>query len=182
MKLIQAVGLAAIGGVFLGTCAFAQRDLPVGAKAPNFSAKGTDGKTHSLASLTKKGATYLYFIKIGCPVNHRAAPHFNKIASSYGAQANMVGVINGSLEDAKAWAKEYGAKFTILADPDLKIIRAYGAQHSPWAAAVAKNGTVQKVWNSGSPTTLTALNKLAATTAGKKMASLSFDGAPSGGG
>ncbi len=182
MKLIRTAALVAVGASLFGAYAFAQVELEVGAKAPNFSAMGTDGQTHSLASLTKTGGVYLYFIQIGCPVNHRAAPHFNKISATYGTKANMVGIINGSAADAKAWAKEYGAKFTILADKDMKIIKAYGAQHSPWATAVSKDGKVSKVWNSGSPSTLTALNKMAAQTAGKKMATLSFDGAPSGGG
>lgn len=182
MKRLRTIAGVAVGLSLVVACACAQRGLETGAKAPNFSAKGTDGKTHSLQSLTKNGAVHLYFIKIGCPVNHLAAPHFNKIAAAYGAGGNLVGVINGSTEEAKAWAKEYRAKFTILADPDLKIISAFGAQHSPWATAVTKAGKVSKVWNSGSPTTLVALNKMAAATAGKKVASLSFDGAPSGGG
>jgi peroxiredoxin len=92
-----------------------------------------------------------------------------------------VGIINGSPQEAKAWAKEYGAKFLILADPNMKIIRSYGAQHSPWALTVSK-GKVSKVWNDGSATTLSALNKSAAKTAGAKLVAMTFDGAPSGGG
>lgn len=182
MQVIRTAALAVVGLSLVGSLACAQRELKSGTKAPDFSAKGTDGKTHTLKSLTKSGSVSLYFIKIGCPVNHRAAPFFNRIAGAYGPQANLVGVINGSLSEAKAWAKEYGAKFPILADPDLKIIQAYGAQYSPWATAISKSGKVTKVWDSGSSETLTALNKIAAETAGKKVANLSFAGAPTGGG
>lgn len=184
MKPIPAaVCSVAVATAFFGALAFGAQDsqMKAGTKAPDFKATGTDGKTHTLASLSKSGDVHLYFIKIGCPVNHRAAPHFKKVAESYGPKGNLVGIINGSPAEAKQWAKEYGAKFLILADPDMKIIRSYGAQHSPWAAAVSK-GKVSKVWDEGSAKTLSALNKLAAKNAGVKEVAMTFDGAPAGGG
>lgn len=173
---------ALVVGVVIAVNSVAQSGLRAGAKAPEFSAKGTDGKTHSLASLNKHGDVHLYFIKIGCPVNHRAAPYVNSIAKSYGPKGNIVGVINGSESEARAWAKEYGAKFTILADPGKKIIRAYGAQHSPWVVSIDKSGKVSHVYNSVSSTTLPNLNAKVAAATGQKLAKLSFEGAPSGGG
>lgn len=181
MSTIRIVGIAVVASALIGSLAFARQGVKVGAKAPDFTATGADGKTYDLKSLAKNGDVYLYFIKIGCPVNHRAAPHFKKIANAYGAKANLIGVIDGDVNEAKQWAKEYGTSFTILADPKLKIIRAYGAQYSPWVVHVSK-GKVAKVWDEGSSKTLTVLNKLAATTAGKKVAMLNFDGAPTGGG
>lgn len=181
--LLAACCSGGVAAAFFGALAFAPQDVQrqIGAKAPDFKAVGTDGKSHTLASLSKVGDVHLYFIKIGCPVNHRAAPHFKKVAETYGPKGNLVGVINGSAAQAKSWAKEYGAKFLILADPDLKIIRSYGALHSPWALSVAK-GKVAKVWDEGSATALTAINKRVAQTAGVKVVAMNFDGAPAGGG
>lgn len=181
MSTIRLVAAAAVAGLLVGALAFAGQGPKVGANAPAFSAKGTDGKTYDLAALTKKGDLHLYFIKIGCPVNHRAAPHFKKLAETYGDKANIVGVINGTPEEAKAWAKEYGAKFLILSDADLKIIRAYGAQYSPWAVVVSK-GKIAAQYAEGASKALPALNKRAAATAKTKLVALNFDGAPSGGG
>ena len=183
MRILQAVAVVVVAGVMFAVLTTGQRKpLASGQSAPDFSAKGTDGKTHTLSSMTERGNAYFYFIKIGCPVNHRAAPFLKKISDAYGSKGNVVGVINGSVADAKAWAKEYGASFPIIADPDLKIIRAYGAQHSPWLVAVSKEGKVTKSWSEGSSNVLAEVNRLAANTAGMKVAQLSFTGAPSGGG
>jgi peroxiredoxin len=158
------------------------KSVQVGSKAPAFSAKATTGATVSLKSRIEKGPVTLYFIKIGCPVNHRAAPFFKKIDQAYKGKGNIVGVIDGDLEAAKQWQKSYGTSFPIVADPDKKIIGAYGAEHSPWAVGVDKSGKVTKVLEGGSPSELKIVNDLAAKAAGAKIAKLSFDGAPSGGG
>lgn len=153
-----------------------------GDKAPAFSASGTDGKLHTLASLTKEGPAFLYFIKEGCPVNHRAAPFLTKLRAQYGEEANIVGVYNGSAEEAKAWGKRYGAKYLILADPNLKIINGYGVPYSPFMITVEKDGKVGKVLEGLSPKELGSVNTLLAKSVGKTAAAISFEGAPSGGG
>lgn len=183
MKLIQASGVA-LGCLLLGATALAfkgRAEVKVGSKAMAFSAKGTDGKTHTLDSLSKKGPVFLYFIKEGCPVNHRAAPHFAKLYDAYKGKANFVGVYNGSVEDAKTWQKNYKAKFTILSDADLKIIRGYGAIYSPWSVMVEK-GKVSKIMEGGSPKELKQVNELMAKSTKQKLVAMTFDGAPSGGG
>lgn len=156
--------------------------LKVGDKAPAFSAGGTDGKTHTLASLTKEGPVFLYFIKEGCPVNHRAAPFITKMFGSYGEKANVVGVYNGDLDAAKSWQKRYGAKYPLISDPRLSIIRSYGVPYSPFMIAVEKNGKVSKILEGLSPKELDSANKLIAGSLEKKAIAMSFEGAPSGGG
>ncbi len=173
---------ATVALLALSLSAFAVKAIDVGSKAPAFSAKATTGKVVSLKSQLEKGPVTLYFINIGCPVNHRAAPFFKRIDEAYKGKGNIVGVINGDVEAAKKWQKDYGTTFPIVADPDLKIIRAYGADYSPWAVGVDKAGKVAKVMKGGSPTELKVVNDLAAKAAGAKLAKVSFDGAPSGGG
>lgn len=183
MKQLTLGVLGLVGIVTVASFAFAQSGgAKAGAKAFNFEATATDGKNHSLKSLTKDGDLVLYFIKIGCPANHRAAPFFKKIDDAYKGKANIVGVINGSVSDAKAWSKEYGTKFPILSDANMKIIRGYGAVYSPWAVVVGKDGMVKKVLQGGSAKELPEVNAAAARNAGVKVATISFDGAPSGGG
>jgi peroxiredoxin Q/BCP len=183
MKQLALGLVSVIGLVSVAMLAFAQSGgARAGAKAPDFMAAASDGKSRTLSALTKEGDLVLYFIKVGCPVNHRAAPFYKKIDDAYKGKANIVGVINGDVSEAKAWAKEYGAKFPILADENLKIIRAYGAVSSPWAVVVGQDGKVKKVLAGGAPANLAHVNTIAAKNAGVKVASLSFDGAPSGGG
>ncbi len=178
-KALVGVAVVALASVLP---AFGREELKSGAVAPAFSAAGSDGKTHTLASLTKDGPVHLYFIKIGCPVNHRAAPFVNKLDKAYGNKSRVVGVINGSAADAKAWAKEYGTKFPILADPDLKIIHAYHADHSPWVVSVGKDKKVTKAISESSSVNLKGLNERVAKGLNAKLVAISFDGAPSGGG
>lgn len=153
-----------------------------GDKAPAVSAMGTDGKTHTLASLTKTGSVYFYFIKEGCPVNHRAAPFVTKMTGEYGEKANLVGIYNGSVADAKKWASRYGAKYPILADPDLKLIRSYGVPYSPFVVGVGKDGKVVEVLEGLSDKELGKLNGGLATNCSTKAIAMDYKGAPSGGG
>jgi peroxiredoxin len=172
--------LACLAGV---SCALTLQDaVRPGKAAPQFTAEGTDGKRHSLKSLAAGGTVLLYFIKEGCPVNHQAAPFLAKIGKAYGSKGNLIGVYNGSTKDAKAWAKRYGATFTILADPELKIIRSYQVPYSPFLVEVGKDGKIGKVSGDGNAKNLAAINRIAAASAGMKPASISFAGAPSGGG
>lgn len=181
-QLKRALGV--FGAVLaVGACAIAMQDsVKRGANAPDFSAAGTDGKTHTLDSLTKDGPVFLYFIKIGCPVNHRAAPFITEIEKAYGEKGNVVGVINGSVADGRQWAARYGAKYPILADPKLSIIRSYGAPHSPFVIAVGKDGKVSQVLDGLTAANLQSLNGSVATSLKAKSANLDFKGAPSGGG
>lgn len=171
-----------VGLLAVSLSAFGGKALKVGEKAPAFSGKATNGRDVSLKSHIAKGPATLYFIKIGCPVNHRAAPFFKKIDEAYKGKGNIIGVIDGDLDAAKQWQKQYGTSFPIVADPDKKIISAYGAQYSPWAVGVGKDGKVSKILEGGSPAELKAVNELASKAAAAKLAKVSFDGAPSGGG
>jgi peroxiredoxin len=184
MRHIAITGLivgACVAGSLLLTAASPQ-GAKEGKKAPVFSAAGTDGKTHTLKDHMAKGTTILYFIKEGCPVNHQAAPHVQKLAAAYGEKANLVGVYNGSVEDAKSWLKRYKSSYPVIADPALKVIRAYGADYSPWMIAVGNDGSIAKICEGASPKELEAMSQLMAKNAGVKAAKLDFTGAPTGGG
>ena len=174
-------GTLGAAGFGLIACS-AQGGVASGSKAPAFSAQGTDGKTYSLQSLSASGAAILYFIKEGCPVNHQAAPFLAKLSNAYENKASLFGVYNGTLANAKDWAKRYGAKFTILADPDLKIIRGYGVPYSPFLVEVGPGGKVGKLVGDGNPKNLAVANRILASGLGKQLVELSFSGAPEGGG
>lgn len=183
MHTITKLGLVAVA--ITAGAAFTMKpqvNLKNGDKAPNFQGLDSAGKSHSLKSLTQKGAVHLYFIGDGCPVNHRAVPFFKKVDEAYKGKSNIVGVINGDAAAAKAWAKRYGTKFPILVDPDLKIIRAYGAERSPWAISVGKDGKVMSNHRDGSAKEMKSLNESIAKGLKVKAANISFDGAPVGGG
>jgi peroxiredoxin len=150
-----------------------------GAKAPGFSAKASDGKTYSLDELLRKGPVVLYFIKADCPVNADAVRHYNRIAESYkDGKGTFLGVINGEASVYRDWQRRFKAPFTVLYDPELKIIGSYGAERSPWIVALDKDGKVALTQKGFSQKELAKLNEHVARAFGKPVARISFRGAP----
>lgn len=176
--------LVLLGGIAVGSAAvFAsyQRQAPAPAslqKAPAFSAKASDGKTHTLQSLTRNGPVFLYFIKAGCPVNDPVAKHYNAIATAYAGRANFVGVINADEAGFKSWNAEHRLGFPVLFDKDKTIIRVFQARRSPWVVQVRRDGTIEKVWSAVSVNVLEEINQAVARAAGTNPKKLNFSGAP----
>jgi peroxiredoxin len=181
MQNIQLTFLG-VGLLAIAALATAQSGSPikVGGVAPAISAPDAAKKTQTLKGYLAKGPVTLYFINIGCPVNHRSAPFMKKIDEAYKNKSNIVGVINGDSAAAQKWAKEYGTKFPILADPELKIIKAYGMKASPSSVVVGTNGKVVHINEDGSPSVMKVLNQISAKAAKAKVATVDFTGAPVG--
>lgn len=176
--LTVAVAASVGAGAILSYHQASAQSWKAGAQAPDFTAKGSDGKTHSLKSLTAKGPFVLYFIGRTCPVNAKAVPYYNKVAQAYGDKVPIVGVINGDEAQYKEWQREFKSPFTVLYDPQMKIIKAYRAERSPWLIMVGKNGKIAKEWIGYS---VGELDELSASIAGAnkaKVQKLDFSGAP----
>ncbi len=156
----------------------AQSPLKAGADAPDFSAKGTDGKAHALKEYTEKGDVFLYFIGDSCPVNAQAAKYYNRLHSAYLGKAPILGVINTDAKGYKEWQEKFKPPFNSLYDPDLKIIRSYKANASPWVIQVSKAGKIAKVWSGYSAPALKEINAAMAKAAGAKLATVDLSGAP----
>jgi len=131
----------------------------VGAKAPSFSLSDQAGKTVSSASLA--GAPYvLYFYPkdntTGCT---KEACDFRDSFRGFGQKkARLLGVSPDSEASHAGFAKKYGLPFTLLADPDKVLAKAYGV----WAKklnygreymgivrstfVVDGKGVIQKAW------------------------------------
>jgi peroxiredoxin len=154
------------------------RVLNAGDAAPSFSARGTDGKSYTLASLTKSGPVFFYFIQDGCPVNDQAAPHVHKVADAYRGKATFIGIMDSNEATAKRWASKFKATYPILPDPDQKIIKSFRAQASPWLIQVGRDGKVAKVWEGYSQGYLNELNANAARAANTTPSKLDFSAAP----
>lgn len=167
--------VAALGLLIAG---FQNPQSKVGTAAPNFKAMGSDGKSHTLASLTEKGPVFLYFIQATCPINAEAVKYFNRIAEAYKGKVSFVGVIDGEKEEYDTWQSKFKAPYTVLLDPDMKIIKSYGALRSPWGILVDKDKKIAKVWTGYSKG---QIDEMSASIAGAgKVAKVKIDtsGAP----
>jgi peroxiredoxin len=149
--------------------------------APEFSALGSDGKTHTLKSLTAGEKTVVfYFIGNTCPINDDAVKYYKQIAANYkdSKKVSFVGVIDGDAGVFKEWKAQHDTKITVLYDPELTVIRAFEAIASPWVIVVNPKGQVQTTHQGYSAARLKDLNSLMAKAGGVAAGKLDTTGAP----
>ena len=107
----------------------------VGDKAPDFTAKASDGTTVKLADFAGKANVVLYFYPKddtpGC--TKEACGVRDTIGELKGLDAVVLGVSFDSVESHKKFIEKYKLPFLLLADTDKKIAKAYGiaSDHSP---------------------------------------------------
>ncbi|MBO4425333.1 MAG: thioredoxin-dependent thiol peroxidase [Spirochaetales bacterium] len=101
--------------------------LEIGTKAPDFELPDQNGQTHKLSDyLGKKVILYFYpkdntsgCTKQACGFSERN-PQFREKG------AVILGVSKDSVASHKKFEQNYNLGFTILSDPDLAVIKAYG--------------------------------------------------------
>jgi thiol-disulfide isomerase/thioredoxin len=164
-------------------CAQTQRPSIVGAKegdkSVDINTSGSDGKTHTVKSLTEKGPVYLLFVKSQCSANPFATPFFKRIHEAYKDKVNFVGVINTNKEGHQGWKDEFRGEWMTLLDPNKKIISGFGVKRSTPVIKIGKDGKVEKVFNGWGQDALKALAADIAKEAGTEKA-IKLDDAPSG--
>jgi len=114
--------------------------LKTGAKAPDFSLPGIDGKTHSLASFDDKPVLVVCFSCNHCPYVQAAEDRMIAFQRDFGPRGVQLIAINPNDEKAypedsfdgmKQRAKARGFNFAYLRDESQSMARAYGAQCTP---------------------------------------------------
>ena len=147
--LILALGLLLAAAVVAGEATGPQ--LEPGAKAPSFSLKGTDGKTHSLADVKGAKGTVVIFTCNHCPFAKGYEDRLIALAKSY--EAKGIGFVAINPTDTKAVpddgfdkmvarAKEKSLPYPYLLDETQEIAKAYGAQVTPHVFLLDAEGKV----------------------------------------
>jgi peroxiredoxin Q/BCP len=103
--------------------------LAVGDNAPDFSGTDQHGREISLSSLLERGKLLLYFYpKDFTPVCTAQACTFRDATSELAERGtNVVGVSGDDADSHVRFGSKYNVPFSLLSDPDHRIIRAYGA-------------------------------------------------------
>lgn len=104
-------------------------DLKIGDPAPLFTSKTQEGKDFNLAD--RKGQwTVLYFYpKSGTPGCTKQACAFRDSIEKIRSQgADVYGISADSVEAQAAFHKEHHLTFTLLADPEDKVVNLYGSK------------------------------------------------------
>jgi peroxiredoxin len=114
--------------------------IDIGAKAPAFSLKGTDGAMHSLADYAGKKAVVVCVTCNHCPTAIACEDRLIALQRDYAGKGVQVIAINGNETDGHPTdsfdhmvtrAKEKGFNFPYLRDDSQDTVRAYGAVRTP---------------------------------------------------
>ena len=107
--------------------------LSVGDEAPKLSARDQNGSEISLADVYAKGPTLVYFYpKAGTPgCTAQACSLRDAFPDFSGAGVQIIGVSADSVEGQKKFAEDYKLPFTLLADTDLAVAKAFGVPTVP---------------------------------------------------
>ncbi len=99
-----------------------------GKKAPDFSLKGSDGKTHKLSDYAGKPVVLYFYPKDDTPGCTKEACGFrdlNKELQKKGA--TVLGISRDDLDAHNRFIEKYKLPFVLLSDPDAKVMARYGA-------------------------------------------------------
>lgn len=102
-------------------------ELKEGQKAPDFTANDQDGNSVSLSQFTGKKVVLYFYPKDDTPGCTAEACDFRD--NYQGLTAKGIVVLGVSIDDEKSHQKfvtKHNLPFTLLADPDQKIVEAYG--------------------------------------------------------
>ena len=101
--------------------------LQIGEKAPNFTLKDQEGREVSLGDFLGKKVVLYFYPKDNTPGCSRQACAF---ASAYQGflekDVAVIGVSKDSVASHVKFAQKYQLPFTLLSDPELQAITAYG--------------------------------------------------------
>lgn len=104
--------------------------LKQGEKAPVFTLIDQDGKSFNLSRyIGKKKIIIFFYPKDESPVCTKEACAFRDAYAKYNdANALVVGINNGTVASHKAFATKNHLPFTLLSDPDNKVLSSYGVK------------------------------------------------------
>jgi len=97
-------------------------------KAPNFSLSDQNGKSHSLSGYKGKWIIIYFYPKDFTPGCTKEACGFRDKGSEFKKRGvSLVGISKDSVVSHKKFAEKYNLNFSLLSDPEHKVIEAYGA-------------------------------------------------------
>jgi thioredoxin-dependent peroxiredoxin len=156
------IGVVSACGYGIKAHAAAAADIAqAGTAAPNFTLPSQEDKPVSLTDYKGKWVVLYFYPKDqtqGCTIE---AHNFQRDMSKYDAlNAVVLGVSLDTVEGHKAWCSKDTFSFKLLADPDHKVVDAYGVPlmtHGDMKFAqrqtflISPSGKVVKVWEKVDP-------------------------------
>lgn len=101
--------------------------LTEGMKAPDFTLQNKDGKEVSLADFRGKKVVLYFYPKDNTPGCTRQACAFATAYDEFKEKnVEVIGISRDSVASHVKFAEKYNLPFTLLSDPELSAIQAYG--------------------------------------------------------
>ena len=101
--------------------------LATGTKAPDFTLADQRGKAVSLSDFKGKKVVLYFYAEDDTKGCTNQAQRFAELQPGFADKnAVIIGISKDTAESHKAFAEKYHLPFTILADPDKKVINMYG--------------------------------------------------------
>ncbi len=123
-----AVVILLLGGLLLIWCANTGSMLAVGAPAPAFSLPNQNGEVISSSALQGHWYVIYFYLKDDTPGCTKEACSFrDRLHELQAMDVRILGVSFDSVASHWAFAEKYHLSFDLLADPEGRVIRAYGA-------------------------------------------------------
>ena len=98
-----------------------------GEKAPPFTLQADDGSKVSLKDYRGKNVVLYFYPKDGTPGCTREAIEFRDIANEFEKEgAIILGVSKDSVKSHKRFKQKHGLPFTLLSDPEGRVLDLYG--------------------------------------------------------
>lgn len=99
-----------------------------GKKAPAFELEGSDGTKHALKDYAGKMVIVYFYPKNNTPGCTKEACSFRDLHDQLkDMDVALLGVSRDSLKSHDKFIRDFGLPFTLLSDPDAKMMEAYGA-------------------------------------------------------
>lgn len=100
--------------------------LETGTKAPDFTLPDQNGVAHSLSDYKGKKVILYFYPKDNTPGCTRQACGFSERRPQFEEKgAVILGISKDSVASHKRFEEKQGLTFTLLSDPELKVIQAY---------------------------------------------------------
>lgn len=101
--------------------------LEVGVKAPDFTLPDQNGVNHSLSDYAGRKVVLYFYPKDNTPGCTKQACGFSELGPQFSEKGAVVlGVSKDSVASHKKFEQNHGLGFTLLSDPQLEVIKAYG--------------------------------------------------------
>lgn len=143
--------------VFTMTACVKKEDmLSLGSQAPDFELPDQDGEMHKLSSYLGKKVLIYFYPKDntpGCTAEACALrDSFNELKAK---NLIILGVSADSVQSHKDFAEKHGLPFTLLADPDKKVVKLYNANGKLFVSRISylidEQGKIAKLYPNVNP-------------------------------